>query len=68
MPFPWTCSFHLDALFRIGEDRHVMTYTIAGGKSFNMVLSHVDHSDPAKWEQKTAIEDMRNYFTGWDPR
>jgi chromosome condensin MukBEF complex kleisin-like MukF subunit len=26
----------------IGEDRHVMSYTIAAGKSFNMVLSHVD--------------------------
>lgn len=52
----------------IGEDRHVMTYTIAAGKSFNMVLSHVDHSDPSKWTQETAIADMRIFFRGWDNR
>ncbi|KAF2501401.1 FAD/NAD(P)-binding domain-containing protein [Lophium mytilinum] len=52
----------------IGEDRHVMTYTIAGGKSFNMVLSHVDRSNPATWRADTAIEDMQRYFQGWDPR
>ncbi|KAF2801272.1 salicylate hydroxylase [Mytilinidion resinicola] len=52
----------------IGEDRHVMTYTIAGGKSFNMVLSHVDRSDPATWRADTAIEDMHKYFHDWDPR
>ncbi|RFU34075.1 hypothetical protein B7463_g2329, partial [Scytalidium lignicola] len=52
----------------IGEDRHVMTYTIAAGKSFNMVLSHVDKTDPATWKPETAISDMRNEFLGWDPR
>ncbi|KAF4621956.1 hypothetical protein G7Y89_g14389 [Cudoniella acicularis] len=52
----------------IGEDRHAMTYTIAAGESFNMVLSHVDHSDPATWKPETAIEDMRRHFSGWDPR
>ncbi len=31
----------------IGKDRHVMSYTIASGKSFNMVLSHVDKTDIA---------------------
>lgn len=55
-------------LNRIGEDKHVMTYMIAGGQSFNMVLSHVDRSDPAGWNQNTAIEDMRSQFVGWDPR
>lgn len=57
-----------DAILRIGEDKHVMTYMIAGGQSFNMVLSHVDRSDPAEWNQKTVIEDMRRQFAGWDPR
>ncbi|KAH6669063.1 hypothetical protein B0J14DRAFT_599969 [Halenospora varia] len=52
----------------IGEDRHVMTYTIAAGESFNMVLSHVDPSDPATWKPENAINDMRKYFSGWDPR
>jgi salicylate hydroxylase len=45
-----------------------MTYTISSGKSFNMVLSHVDHSDPSTWKQETAIEDMKEYFRGWDPQ
>ncbi|TVY34811.1 FAD-dependent monooxygenase [Lachnellula subtilissima] len=40
---------------RIGEDRHVMTYTIAAGSSFNMVLSHVDKTDPSTWKQEAAL-------------
>ncbi|KAH8819183.1 hypothetical protein F5884DRAFT_759808 [Xylogone sp. PMI_703] len=52
----------------IGEDRHVMTYTIAAGKSFNMVLSHVDRTDPATWKPENAISDMRKEFSGWDSR
>ncbi|RDL35133.1 Uncharacterized protein BP5553_07064 [Venustampulla echinocandica] len=52
----------------IGEDRHVMTYTIAAGKSFNMVLSHVDATDPLTWKPETAIPDMRREFSGWDSR
>ncbi|KZL63356.1 fad binding domain-containing protein [Colletotrichum incanum] len=53
----------------IGEDRHVMTYTIAAGQSFNMVLSHRDHRDPSTWQQKTQAEilsEMRAEFKGWD--
>lgn len=45
-----------------------MTYTIAGGKSLNMVLSHVDHTHPSTWKAETAIQDMQKYFAGWDPR
>lgn len=51
----------------IGEGRHVMTYTIAAGSSFNMVLSHVDDSDPATWKPEDAIKEMRAHFSGWDP-
>lgn len=43
-----------------------MTYTIAAGKSFNMVLSHIDHTDPATWNPETAIKDMQSSFSGWD--
>ncbi|KAK2035313.1 FAD binding domain-containing protein [Colletotrichum zoysiae] len=53
----------------IGEDRHVMTYTIAAGHSFNMVLSHRDHRDPSTWQEKTQSEilrEMRAEFQGWD--
>ncbi|CAM1506339.1 Fc.00g059800.m01.CDS01 [Cosmosporella sp. VM-42] len=55
----------------IGEDRHVMTYTIAAGKSFNMVLSHVDHTNPSTWSQLSQdkiLSDMRAEFGGWDPQ
>ncbi|XP_014551814.1 hypothetical protein COCVIDRAFT_19972 [Bipolaris victoriae FI3] len=52
----------------IGEDRHVMTYAIAGGESFNMVLSHIDHSNPASWAKRFLKEDVQKEFKGWDPR
>ena len=48
-----------------------MTYTIAAGKSFNMVLSHVDHTDPSTWNQlsqEQILKDMRAEFGGWDPQ
>lgn len=44
-----------------------MTYIIAGGKTFNLVLSHVDKTDPSTWKQDNVIQDMRDYFHGWDP-
>ncbi|KAK1996669.1 FAD binding domain-containing protein [Colletotrichum falcatum] len=53
----------------IGENRHVMTYTIAAGQSFNMVLSHKDHRDPSTWQEKPQEEilrEMRAEFQGWD--
>ncbi|KXJ85344.1 hypothetical protein Micbo1qcDRAFT_223413 [Microdochium bolleyi] len=52
----------------IGEDRHVMTYTISAGSSFNMVLSHVDSSDPRNWNPDTVLEEMRQQFAEWDPQ
>lgn len=51
--------------------RHVMSYTIAGGRSFNMVLSHPDRRDPVSWNQQPPekiLSDMRAHFKGWDPR
>lgn len=58
-------------MVRIGEDRHVMTYSIAGGRSFNMVLSHRDKStsDPATFGfGQDILSDMRREFEGWDPQ
>ncbi|KAJ5355468.1 uncharacterized protein N7496_012680, partial [Penicillium cataractarum] len=52
----------------IGDQRHVMTYTIGAGKSFNMVLSHPDNTDPSTWDQSTALSDMKREFQGWDSR
>ena len=45
-----------------------MSYSISAGKSFNMVLSHPDDSDPTGWNQENALKDMRKHFQGWDPR
>lgn len=48
-----------------------MSYTIASGKSFNLVLSHPDRTDPATWNQTgpdKILSDMRAHFTGWDPK
>ncbi|KAI5919535.1 hypothetical protein F4810DRAFT_687246 [Camillea tinctor] len=50
----------------IGEGRHVMTYPISAGKTFNMVLSHKDYSDPSTWNNDKILEDMKKEFTGWD--
>lgn len=56
-----------EPFFRIGEDRHVMTYSIAGGRSFNMVLSHRDKSDPALvGSEEDILGDMKREFEGWD--
>jgi len=52
----------------IGPDRHVMSYCIAGGSSFNMVINYVDHSDPSTWQKGKEIEEMRAVFHGWDPK
>ena len=52
----------------IGDMRHVMTYTISAGKSFNMVFSHPDDTDPGTWDPKTALRDMRRQFENWDRR
>lgn len=51
---------------RIGDSRHVMTYTIGAGRAFNMVLSHPDTSDPATWDAQTALQAMKTEFQGWD--
>jgi len=52
---------------RIGDSRHVMTYTIGAGKAFNMVLSHPDTTDPSTWDPLKAVDDMKAEFDGWDP-
>ena len=52
----------------IGPGRHVMTYSIASGKSFNMVLNKVDDTDPSTWNHEGALEDMRREYSGWDPQ
>ncbi len=52
----------------IGHERHVMSYCIAGGSSFNMVINYIDHSDPSTWQKGKEIKEMRQVFKGWDPK
>jgi len=52
----------------IGQDKHVMTYAMNSGKTFNMVLSHVDHSHPSTWTKKLAKDHIQTEFDGWDPQ
>jgi salicylate hydroxylase len=56
-----------DDLIRLGDKRHVMTYVIGAGKTFNMVLSHPD--DGSGWDttEEETIANMRKEFEGWDP-
>ena len=46
-----------------------MTYTMSSGKSFNMVLSHQDSSDPSTWptDPDERLKQMRSYYADWDP-
>ncbi|KAH8700322.1 hypothetical protein BGW36DRAFT_415423 [Talaromyces proteolyticus] len=52
----------------VGDGRHVMTYKIGAGKTFNLVLSHPDNSDPREWDQSKALDEMRAEFRGWDTK
>lgn len=53
----------------MGDNRHVMTYVICAGKSFDTVLSHRDGSDSTEWtqDQDEILASMRKEFDGWDP-
>lgn len=54
---------------RIGKDRHAMTYCIAGGQAFNMVLSHPDrNASAAPAPEKEMLETMKKEFEGWHPQ
>lgn len=56
----------------IGHDRHVMSYPINGGKTFNMVLSHPagdeKESDWAATDPQQVLDEMKANYQGWDPR
>jgi salicylate hydroxylase len=52
----------------LGEGRHVMTYRISGGETFNLVLSHPDNSDPSTWstDRQAILDEIRGNYEGWD--
>lgn len=46
-----------------------MTYCIAGGQAFNMVLSHPDrNASSAPDAEQDVLETMKKEFVGWDPQ
>lgn len=53
----------------VGPDRHVMSYLIAGGGTFNLVLSHPapDDQDGANIPLDQILNEMRRNYEGWDP-
>lgn len=50
----------------IGPGRHVVGYMIAGGSTYNLVLSHPESTDPSTWDQSNALGEMHQQFDGWD--
>lgn len=53
----------------LGPGRHVMTYPIQGGNTFNLVLSHPASSAPESWatDPREILEEMKGNYAGWDP-
>ncbi|KAL6250173.1 hypothetical protein RBB50_002474 [Rhinocladiella similis] len=51
----------------VGHASHVMTYSIASGKIFNLVVTHPESTDPSTWDQQDNIAKMQAHFDGWDP-
>lgn len=51
----------------IGPGRHVVGYMIAGGSTYNLVLSHPEDTDPDTWDQSEVLGEMHQQFDGWDP-
>ncbi|KIV92258.1 hypothetical protein PV10_06715 [Exophiala mesophila] len=51
----------------VGDNTHAMTYCIAGGRLFNMVLTHPETKSPETWDQTNALSEMKAVYAGWDP-
>ena len=54
---------------RVGEQQHVMSYSIVGGEKFNLVVTIEEPLEPMEWdaEDGCSVEKMQSYFKGWDP-
>lgn len=53
----------------LGHNRHVMTYPIRGGDTFNLVLSHPATSPEDSWtrDPQEVLSEMKANYLGWDP-
>lgn len=54
---------------RVGDQTHVMSYSMAGGEMWNLVVTVPEPLDPSDWDttDNVSVEKMRSYFKGWDP-
>lgn len=52
---------------RVGHNRHVMAYAIAGGERYNMVLTHPEPSSTIQNLSSDGLTQMKSQFNGWDP-
>ena len=52
---------------RVGGNTHAMTYSIAKGETFNMVLTHPEADGPEIWDQSNALSEMKAVYRDWDP-
>ncbi|OAP59252.1 hypothetical protein AYL99_06550 [Fonsecaea erecta] len=52
----------------VGHDLHVMSYAIAGGERFNLVVTHPQsRHGAAEKSMPQILEEMRSRYVGWDP-
>lgn len=52
----------------MGPDSHVVVYLLQGGELCNIVLINPDNLPENVNMQKADLQEMRDYFTKWDPR
>ncbi|OAL36219.1 hypothetical protein AYO20_04377 [Fonsecaea nubica] len=52
----------------VGHNLHVMSYAIAGGERFNLVVTHPqNHHEGPEQTMPQVLEKMRAQYAGWDP-
>lgn len=51
-----------------GPNAHAVLYSVRGGEIYNLVLAVPDDLPPAVTKVPANIDQMREIFTGWDPR
>ena len=46
-----------------------MSYSVAGGKTYNLVVTVPEQRDPKEWtkEECFSVKKMQSYFKDWDP-
>ena len=58
-----------DVVNRVGDQAHVMSYSMAGGKMWNLIITVPEVKEPGLWasEENYDVAKMRSFFKGWGP-